>query len=131
MPVYDYVCRDCGHIVEVIHGVHAPGPTKCTVCGGNLRKAVSAPAIVFKGSGWAKKDARMTARPSASSKDGGESTTADGRESTKADAGESTKADGGPSTKPAGDSGAGGTTESSKSSKSTSSTSSSSSSEAS
>jgi putative FmdB family regulatory protein len=63
MPVYDYVCRACGHRMEVIHGMHVSGPTDCDICGGQLRRAPTAPAIVFKGSGWAKKDARAAARP--------------------------------------------------------------------
>lgn len=58
MPIYDYVCAQCGRRIEVIHGVHAAGPTQCEQCGGALRKAVSVPAILFKGSGWAKVDAR-------------------------------------------------------------------------
>lgn len=60
MPIYDYLCARCGRRVEVIHGVHVAGPTQCEQCGGALRKAVSVPAIVFKGSGWAKVDARTT-----------------------------------------------------------------------
>ena len=56
MPLYDYVCHDCGHIVEVLHGVHDSGPARCERCGGEMRKLLSTPVIVFKGSGWAKKD---------------------------------------------------------------------------
>lgn len=58
MPIYDYVCQSCGTRIEVIHGVHAAGPETCEQCGGRLRRAVSVPAIHFKGSGWAKMDAR-------------------------------------------------------------------------
>ncbi len=58
MPVYDYACTQCGRTVEVTHGVHAHGPSVCEVCGGQMRKLLSTPAIVFKGSGWAKKDAQ-------------------------------------------------------------------------
>lgn len=64
MPIYDYVCTACGTRTEVLHGVNESGPTVCTSCGGALRKALSLPAIVFKGSGWAKKDARAS-RPAA------------------------------------------------------------------
>jgi putative FmdB family regulatory protein len=64
VPLYDYECRNCGHIVEVLHGVNASGPAACEQCGGPMRKLMSTPAIVFKGSGWAKKDAR-DARPKA------------------------------------------------------------------
>lgn len=56
MPTYDYVCSACGHRMEVVHGIHGQGPETCPVCGGRLRKAVMAPTIHFKGSGWAKKD---------------------------------------------------------------------------
>jgi len=62
VPIYDYVCAN-GHTTEVIHGVNDPGPASCPVCGAPLRKALSAPAIVFKGSGWAKKE--RTAKPAA------------------------------------------------------------------
>jgi putative FmdB family regulatory protein len=60
VPTYDYVCQACGRSFEVVHGIHATRPTVCEVCGGELKKALSTPAIVFKGSGWAKKDARTT-----------------------------------------------------------------------
>ena len=69
MPIYDYVCTSCGQRAEVIHSVHASGPEACSACGGPMRKALSAPAIVFKGSGWAKKDARSASRNAASTKD--------------------------------------------------------------
>ena len=39
---------------EVIHGVHAEGPTSCPLCGeGPVRKAVTAAAVHYRGSGWA------------------------------------------------------------------------------
>jgi len=57
MPHYDYQCEKCGHIVEVMHGVHDGGPARCERCGGPMRKLMSSPSIHFKGSGWAKKDA--------------------------------------------------------------------------
>jgi putative FmdB family regulatory protein len=65
MPIYDYVCTVCGTRVEVIHGVHEAGPALCLECGGAMRKALSPPAIVFRGSGWAKKDARAGSSGSA------------------------------------------------------------------
>jgi len=67
MPIYDYDCAACGRRIEVVHGVHAPGPTHCPNCGGGpLRKAISAPAVHFRGSGWAKRDRRATATPGTS-----------------------------------------------------------------
>lgn len=67
MPAYDYDCAACGGRFEVVHGVHADRPTTCPLCGsGPIRKAISAPTIHFKGSGWAKKERRATATPSGS-----------------------------------------------------------------
>ena len=66
MPIYEYVC-DNGHHFDVIHGIHDAGPTECPVCHStNVRKAFAAPAIHFKGSGWAKKDRSATKRSSTS-----------------------------------------------------------------
>jgi putative FmdB family regulatory protein len=62
MPLYDYECQACGNTVELMHGVHDAGPSECDRCGGQMRKLLSTPAIVFKGSGWAKKDARDSRR---------------------------------------------------------------------
>ena len=63
MPIHDYVCESCGHVMEVVHGLHAEGPRECPVCGGPMAKAFAAPAVHFKGSGWAKKDRRSTSGP--------------------------------------------------------------------
>ncbi len=65
MPIYDYRCQACGHRIEVVHGVHAHGPRTCPNCGaeGTMRKLIAAPAVHFKGSGWAKKDRAATATP--------------------------------------------------------------------
>lgn len=63
MPIYEYVCTACGQGIEVIHAISAAGPATCAACGGAMRKALSAPAIHFKGSGWAKMDARSTSGP--------------------------------------------------------------------
>jgi putative FmdB family regulatory protein len=68
MPTYDYLCPN-GHRFEVIHSVSAAGPETCPVCGAApVRKAVTAPTVHFKGSGWAKKDRRATSTSGASAK---------------------------------------------------------------
>jgi putative FmdB family regulatory protein len=65
MPIYDYGCSACGHVVEVIHGINEVGPRFCPNCGkeGTMRKAFATPAVHFKGSGWAKKDRSATSSP--------------------------------------------------------------------
>ena len=70
MPIYEYRCTSCGRPVEVVHSIHGTGPEACEVCGGAMRKALTTPAIVFKGSGWAKKDARSSTPVAAANPDG-------------------------------------------------------------
>ena len=52
MPIYEYVCGKCGKKTEVIQRVGEAPLRVCPHCGGRLKKAFSAPAIQFKGSGW-------------------------------------------------------------------------------
>ena len=58
MPVYEYYCSACGHRIDILHGLNESGPNFCPACGAErtMRKAFAPPAIVFKGSGWAKKE---------------------------------------------------------------------------
>ena len=91
MPIYDYTCSSCGRVTEVIHGINDAGPAFCPSCGaeGTMRKALSAPAVVFKGSGWAKVDRRSSSsgsRSSGSSAKPASATKADGSSSTGASA---------------------------------------------
>lgn len=62
MPIYDYLCSNCRHLTEVIHGINDAGPRFCPSCGadGTMKKALSTPTVHFKGSGWAKKDRSST-----------------------------------------------------------------------
>jgi putative FmdB family regulatory protein len=73
MPTYDYACAACGHRFEVVHGVHGHGPETCPNCGGGpVRKAIAAPTVVFKGSGWAKVDRRPSSSGAAKHDSGDE-----------------------------------------------------------
>ena len=53
MPIYEYDCQKCHKRTEVIQGYSDPALKICPHCGGKkLNKAISAPAIQFKGSGF-------------------------------------------------------------------------------
>ena len=52
MPIYEYDCQSCGKKTEVIQRFREKPLKICPHCGGKLKKAFSAPAIQFKGSGW-------------------------------------------------------------------------------
>jgi len=58
MPTYEYVCRSCGHVFEIVQAMADPSLTECPLCGGQLRKVFAAPAISFKGSGFYATDHR-------------------------------------------------------------------------
>jgi len=61
VPTYDYQCRSCGVIAEVVHSMLDAGPTACERCGGELRMLVHPTGIIFKGSGFYRNDSRSSA----------------------------------------------------------------------
>lgn len=65
MPTYDYQCRSCGAVTEVIHSMTEEGPAACERCGGELRRVLYPTGIIFKGSGFYSTDSRGSDRPSA------------------------------------------------------------------
>ncbi len=58
MPTYDYLCRSCGSVTEVIHSMLEEGPSACERCGGELRRVLFPTGIIFKGSGFYRTDSR-------------------------------------------------------------------------
>lgn len=52
MPIYEYVCQSCQHQFEVKQKFSDAPISSCVRCGQAVRKIISAPAIMFKGSGW-------------------------------------------------------------------------------
>lgn len=52
MPTYEYVCKSCGHLFEIVRSMKDDSLTECPQCGGELRKVFAPPAISFKGSGF-------------------------------------------------------------------------------
>jgi len=66
VPTYEYLCRDQGHRLEVQQKFTDEPLTVCPICGGSLRKVISAPPIVFKGSGFYRNDSRASSARSSS-----------------------------------------------------------------
>jgi putative FmdB family regulatory protein len=52
MPLYEYLCKKCGHRFEKIQKFSDKMVKKCPECGGLVEQVISAPAVQFKGSGW-------------------------------------------------------------------------------
>ena len=58
MPTYDYKCSTCDHQYEMRQGFDAPPRQACPRCGGEAKRVLHPPPIVFKGSGWYITDSR-------------------------------------------------------------------------
>ncbi len=52
MPIYEYECEICHHQFEIQQKFSDPLIEKCIQCGNGVRKLISAPGIMFKGTGW-------------------------------------------------------------------------------
>jgi putative FmdB family regulatory protein len=63
MPTYDYVCRACGHELEIFHSISEPPRRKCPDCGKlRLERRIGKGAgILFKGGGFYQTDYRSEA----------------------------------------------------------------------
>ena len=58
MPTYEYQCTACENRYETREGFDAPSRQPCPKCGGQAKRILFAPPIVFKGSGFYVTDSR-------------------------------------------------------------------------
>jgi putative FmdB family regulatory protein len=57
MPIYEYVCDNCGHDLEAIQKVSEAPLLRCPSCDqDSLRKKISAAGFRLKGGGWYETD---------------------------------------------------------------------------
>lgn len=52
MPIYEYECESCHNRFELMQKFSDRPLKKCVKCGRPVHKLLSAPALVFKGTGW-------------------------------------------------------------------------------
>jgi len=101
VPTYDYQCRACGTVTEVIHPMKEDGPSVCELCGGELRRVIFPAGIIFKGSGFYRNDSRAKSSSSAGGSEGGSdsggASAKDGGTSTEKASGSTTPEGGGSS----------------------------------
>jgi putative FmdB family regulatory protein len=71
MPIYGYVCEQCGRETEVLQGINDPPLRSCPHCMGPVRKQLYPAGVIFKGSGFYTTDYK--GKSSSSSSDGGSS----------------------------------------------------------
>jgi len=102
VPPYDYQCRSCGFITEVVHSILVDGPTVCERCGGPLRRVIHPTGIIFKGGGFYKTDSRSSSTSTAGGKakaDAGASTPSSGDTKSTGDTSSGSKPSGSAATK--------------------------------
>jgi putative FmdB family regulatory protein len=52
MPIYEYECCECGTHFEKMQRIGDPEPVVCPLGHKRIRRRLSQPAIIFKGSGF-------------------------------------------------------------------------------
>ena len=64
MPIYEYLCQQCGHELEKLQKMSDDALTDCPKCGkSTLTKKISAAGFQLKGSGWYVTDFRDKGKP--------------------------------------------------------------------
>lgn len=98
MPIYEFECKACGDVREVMQKLSDPQPTECPSChGGPLVKLMSRTGFILKGGGWYVTDFRDGGKkPSSSSSASSSSATSSAGDSSGgsgSDTGSSSKAE--------------------------------------
>ena len=65
MPTYEYECSKCPRVFEVRQRITEAPLTTCDVCGGPVRRLLSAAPFILKGAGWYVTDYPSEARKKA------------------------------------------------------------------
>lgn len=85
MPIYEYQCKACEHVFDVLQKLSDEPLTYCPECGKpELRKLLSAPNFRLKGGGWYETDFKDKNKRNLA---GDSSSSASGASGTKIDVG--------------------------------------------
>jgi putative FmdB family regulatory protein len=80
MPIYEYQCKACEHVFDVLQKMSDDPLTYCPECGEpELRKLLSAPNFRLKGGGWYETDFKDKNKRNLA--DGGDSASSAGSDS--------------------------------------------------
>jgi putative FmdB family regulatory protein len=90
MPIYEYVCNECGHQLEALQKMSDTPLLECPACEKEaLKKKISAPGFRLSGSGWYETDFKSNNQKNLSKGDSAEKDSS--RKSDKAADKDSTK----------------------------------------
>jgi len=71
MPFYVYRCEGCGRELEVLQGINDEPLSRCSECGGVLKRLIFPPTVIFKGTGFYCTDYRKSNPPKEEKEDSG------------------------------------------------------------
>jgi putative FmdB family regulatory protein len=92
MPIYEYLCKDCGHALEALQKISDTPLLACPVCEKDaLKKKISAPRFRLSGSGWYETDFKSQNQKNLAKGDSADSSSS--TKSDSADSSSSTKSD--------------------------------------
>lgn len=64
MPIYEYQCQSCHHMLETLQGLSDAPLTDCPACKAKtLQRLVSAAGFQLKGTGWYATDFKNSGKP--------------------------------------------------------------------
>ena len=72
MPIYEYKCDECNHVLDALQKVSDKPLADCPECGkSSLRRLISAPNFRLKGEGWYETDFKKENRKNVADKKDG------------------------------------------------------------
>ncbi len=78
MPIYEYVCNECGHDFEALQKMSDAPLRDCPACEKSaLKKKISAPGFRLSGSGWYETDFKSDNQKNLSKGDSADKNTSD------------------------------------------------------
>ena len=78
MPIYEYVCNECGHEFEALQKMSDTPLRDCPACEKSaLKKKISAPGFRLSGSGWYETDFKSSNQKNLSKGDNVDKNTSD------------------------------------------------------
>jgi putative FmdB family regulatory protein len=92
VPIYEYLCDGCAYQFEIKQGMKDDPIATCERCGKPVRRLISSPAIMFKGSGWYVTDYSDKMKPPAGAESGSPAAGEEKKEAAATPAGTTTAA---------------------------------------
>lgn len=78
MPIYEYVCNECGHALDALQKLSDAALRTCPACNEDaLKKKISAPGFRLSGSGWYETDFKSNNQKNLSKADSAEGSSSD------------------------------------------------------